>query len=165
MLQHPVLKLLLGGHHAGHRLDNQVVPGTVGVRPLASERGVLAVDDARVQPGQGVVVHAQLGSHVGPVVDQGHVHLRDVAAQNVLRFGGGEVQGEAALTPVVGQEGTALRGGEGLRVTPGVAPRRFNLDDLGPHVGQQHTGQRTGDNLGKLDYLYALKRAGHDVPP
>ena len=165
MLGDAVGDLALGGGDAGHGLDDDVVAGTVGVGAVVTEGGTLAVDYGRVDGGQGFVVDAQAAGHVGAIVGQDDVGLLGEAADDGGGGGFGEVQGHGTLAPVVGDEGAALGGQDGLGVAPEVAPGGFDLDDAGAHVGQQHAGGGRGDHGGELDDVDAVQRAGHRAVP
>ena len=83
VLGNAVDDLALGGGDAGHGLDDDVVAGAVGVGPFVAERGTLAVDDGRVDGGQGLVVDAKASGDVGPVVGEDDVGLLGETADDV----------------------------------------------------------------------------------
>ena len=70
------------------------------------------------------------------------------------------VQGDAALVAVIGLKvravQTALEGAEGVS-----AVGRFDLDDVGTQIGQQHARSRSGDERALLDDLDALQDFDH----
>ena len=160
VLRNAVGHLALAGGDARHCLDDDVVAGAVGVRPAMSESGTLAVDEGRVDGGQGFVVNAQPPGYVGAVVGEDDVGLPGEAAHDGGGFGAGQVQRYRAFAPVVGQKRAAFGGQHGLGVAPQVAPGRFHFDHIGAHIGQQHTGGGRGDHRGKLYHVDAVKGAG-----
>ena len=46
-----------------------------------------------------------------------------------------------------------------MRGSPRVAVWRFDLDDLGAHVGEDLTGERAGDEVAELDDFDAFERS------
>src|ERR1700720_2059696 len=42
---------------------------------------------------------------------------------------------------------------------------RFDFDDVGALVGEDHRRHRTGDHLGEVDYADAVERSGHRGGP
>jgi hypothetical protein len=77
-------------------------------------------------------------------------------------FGVLQVQRHAALAAVAPQEGAALVGQlrQFRRVAAQVvaAPGRLDLDHVGTQVGQEHRGQRAGDEVREVDDAHALQR-------
>ena len=68
-----VIQLAEAGHQAGGRLDDDVVAGAIRPRPLATEGGVVRVDNVGLDGADGLVVEAELRGDVGTVVDHHHV--------------------------------------------------------------------------------------------
>ena len=138
----------------------------MGVGPATAVGGKLAIHQARVDGRQPLVANAQLFRHIGAVVHQNDVDLLDQAGQDLLCLRLGQIEGQAALAPVVGHEGAAfglwmIRGREALREAPRLAPGRLDLDDVGAHFGQDPPGQRPGDDLGKVGHPHAFKGTRH----
>ena len=156
MLGHPIYDLPLGRYQSGHGLDYDVIAGKQPLRPLASEGGVVAIDETGILPRQGLVVHAQLVRDIRAIVGDNHVHLRQQLVHYLLPFPATEVQREASLAPVDGQEGAALQGHELLVKTPGVSPRRLHLDDIRAHIRQEHPAEGGGYHLGQFEDLDSI---------
>ena len=151
----------LAGGNAGHRLNDDVVAGALGIGPMVSKSGAFAVDDGGVDGGEGFVIYAQPPGDIGAVVGENNIGAFGEAADDMARIGSGEIEGERAFAPVVGHKGAPLGRQHGLGIAPEVAPRRFHLNDAGAHIGQQHTGGGGGNHGGELHHLDALQRAGH----
>ena len=148
--RHAVLYLALSRHKPGHCLNYQIVAGTVAVRSAASERGVIAVDEARVDGGQRFVVYAQLGGNVRAGVDDHRVNVGNhlVDYRHALRRR--HIERQAALAAIQRHIGLGLFGDELERKPPRFAFERLYLDDVGAHVGEQHPPEGAGDYLGEL---------------
>ncbi len=102
----------------GHRLGDQVVPGPVGVRAGLAEAGDAGVDQPRVEPGEGLVVDAEPLRHARAEVlhhDVGRPH-QPVERRQVL--GRLQVEADAALVPVQGEEGAAVLAVDGIPPGP-----------------------------------------------
>ena len=82
-------------------------------------------------------------------------------------IGGFQVQYDAALVSVAGQ----VKGGHvGVlanrpQAPVGIAPRRLDFNDIGPHVAQHLAGQRPQHDAGKFHHLNAMQRSGHQLSP
>ena len=94
-------------------------------------------------------------------VDDDHVDVRGHLVNDVNGLRVGEVQGQAALAAVQRHVVLGLVGHEPMRVSPGFALNGLHLDDVRAHVGQQHSSERPGDDLGELEYLDSGQRSGH----
>ena len=146
-----------------------------GVGPQVAQRPGLAVGGYRShhQPGvvaaQRVVVQSQALHHAwGEVLDD-DVALRRQPPGQRHRLGPRGVEGDAALSPVdVVEHGVLFR----VRLVADDRPAQahivhaltgFDLDDLGPHVGQDHPRHRPGQHPAEIQYAVALKGAGRRV--
>ena len=159
LLWHAIGYLVLGRHETGHCLRDDVVSGAHAVRTFPPVGGILAIYEARVYRGQRFVVYAEVVRHVGTVVDDDDIGVRNQAIDDIAPFLPGEVQGQAALASVEAHERLALAGFNGEGMPPRVAPGRFNLDDVGAHVGKQHAAERSGDDFSELDNFDAIQSA------
>ena len=114
---------------------------------------------------ESLVVDAEASGDVGAVVGEDDVGLLGETTDDIGGFGFGEVEGHGALAAVVGHEGPAIGGQDGLGVAPEVAPGRLDLDDAGAHIGKEHTRRGGGDHGGKFDDVDAVQGAGHGANP
>ena len=69
-----------------------------------------------------------------------------------------EVKGDRALAAI--QRGEILAEAVGVRrpVPQHVAVLRLDLDDVGPHIGQQHSAKRAGGDIAEFGHEDAGKR-------
>ena len=94
--------------HAAERLRHRVIGGPVGVGAVAPEAGDRSVDEPRVRVAEHFVGKAQPVEHaVAEIVDQ-HVGLLDQIEQDLLAARRAQIEREAALVAVVGDEMAAV---------------------------------------------------------
>ena len=78
---------------------------------------------------------------------------------------------DRALAAVVELEAVLDRRGlleahrAGVEVPPGIAPRRLDLDHVGPEVGEQRRGRGRRQPRRRLDHADARQRSRHRTPP
>ena len=145
--------------------DGDVEGRQVDVRPLQSHPRDAGVD----QPGeggvQGAIVQARALQGAGSHVGDEDVGVPQYGEQGLAALGRGNVEGHAALAPVLhGEDGIA--GGLGaLREegTGGVSSQGLHLDHIGTPVGHDRGTARRGDPGGQLDDLQSLQK--HGFPP
>ena len=156
-----VFDFSFAGHQSGHGLHDQVVTRPVGVRPLASEGCVVAVDDLRVDRRQRFVVDAEFCRHVGSGIDDHNVDIRDHLAYDIRCFGSCQVQWQAALASVERHKRLAFAGDELECQPPGFALQGFDFYYVGAHVGEEHATKGACDDLGELQDFDTVERSGH----
>jgi hypothetical protein len=94
------------------------------------------------------------------VLDQA-VGLLNQLDERLLAGAGLEVEFDAALVAVHHHEGGRFAVNVRRQEAAGiVAIGPLHLDHVRAHVGQHQPGNRTGHDVGQLDDLHALKRAG-----
>src|SRR3981189_267311 len=127
-----------------------------------------APEDGRARPGVGVardpVAKAEAIEHaVTEIVDQ-HVGLPHELQDNLLALRRAQVEREAALVAVIGNEMAAVASAaEAAERIAAVAV--LDLGHRGAEVGEQHPGKRAGDHGGELDDPDALERRHGQCPP
>ena len=100
---------------------------------------------------------------VAEIVDQ-HVGLLDQVEQDRLAARGAQIEREAALVAVVGDEMAAIEAA--AKIAERIAAFRIlDLDHRGAEIGQQHAGERPGDHGGQFDDPYAVEHAAHLSSP
>ena len=156
------------GHAAAGPTARHVVPTDIGHRALGAPAGAAHVDDVGVDCPDVVDVDPQLGADGRQVRRHEDVRRADDGGQGLASAVGGQVTGDAALAPVGDLNegvGSAAAEVEHVEQRPlRVAVGRFDLDDVGPEVGQHGAGGRHEGPVGHLDDAHSLQRASHDVP-
>src|SRR6267142_2480706 len=149
-----------GAHDAAHALRDQVIAAARGVRARLPVAGDRAVDQPRVERRQRLVVHAEARGDAGPVVLDEDVGGRHQLLQDGDALGALEVEYEAALVAVDGQEGRRDTG-RGLEIHRAgrLAPGRLDLDDVGAHVGEEHRAEGARHHLRLIEDAQALQRS------
>ncbi len=140
---------------AGERQVIDVVGRVVAVGAVLAETGEGAVDDARVDLADRLVVAAEPLHDAGAEAFDNHVCAGGELLEDRLAFGGLEVQREAPLVPVdVGEGRPAL-----VVQDVGLAVGRRGLDfqDVGPHVAQQHRAELARRHARQLQDLDAVQ--------
>src|SRR5262245_4447014 len=94
-------------------------------------------------------------------IDDEYVGPRDKFLQNLLRAGRLQVERDAALVavgkmPLIGVICRRLRR-DLVPISPGVAARRLDLDDVGAEVGQDHRGAGRRNEAREVNYLQSGK--------
>src|SRR4029453_1469194 len=92
-------------HDAGHRLELAVEGRGRSLRPGTAEPGDGAVDEARVEGRQRLVAEAEAVHDAAAEVLPHHVGTDHEARADLDRLRTAQVEGEAALVAVHGQEG------------------------------------------------------------
>ena len=129
-------------HHLG-RLVQQVAPFVgSGKEPLDA-----AVEQSRPDPLHGLEAETHALQHFGAVVVDDHVGRAQEARERVPATRRLEVQGDAALVAVEGQEIPLVAAAE-----PGLvaAARALHLDDVRAQRGEDEAGGGTGDDVAEL---------------
>ena len=115
-------------------------PGAVAIRPALPETGDAGVDQARVDRLQRLVVDAEAGFHVGPIVLDHDIRLAHQLAEDLDPFRRFQIQRQTALVAVqVLEIGTVARTAEPFARTG----RRLDLDHLGAPIGELAHRRRT----------------------
>ena len=136
----------IGGSSAGHGAAR-------------TEAGEVAVDQARVDGGERLVVDAEPLSDAGAVVDGDDIDLREHSVEELAAFLGGQVDREAALSSVEGLEAFALTRDDGTRGAIRVASERFDFDDVRAKIGEEDAVEGHGDDERELEDSNAIEWA------
>ena len=146
-------------HDARLALHDEIVAGARGLGAALAEARDGAVDQARVQLAKGVVAEAQPRHGAGPEVLQHHVGLGHEPTEDGLSVGRFHVEGQALLVAVDGEKVRRLAAGEGRPAARVVPLARFlDLDDLRPHVPQDHRAERAGEHARQVEHADARER-------
>jgi hypothetical protein len=127
-------------------LGRDVEAGELSLGAAAAPARGVGVDDAGVDAPQVVVANAEALGDAGPEVVHSHVGALGQPRRYLLSLLRLQVEGDAALAPVVGQEVGAEALGliqQGHVAAQVAQERRLDFGDLGSHVGQGHGGLGT----------------------
>ena len=145
-------------HQAAVGLDNQVVSGHVGHGSGAPVTGDGAIDNIRVDGGHGVVAQPHAVQGAGPETLHHHVGLGRQPQNDVNPFLLLQVEAQAALVAVEGQELGALavpEGGPRAGLVPQVG--LLDLDDFRAHVPHHHGAERSRQSTGQVNNFDAFQ--------
>ena len=119
---------------AGEREVVHVVGGVVAVGPVLAETRERAVDQPRVDRGEGRPVAPEARHHARPKALEDDVRRRRQAVEERPALRGLEVESDAPLVAVDEREGRPPR-------VLDRRLRRLDLDDVGAHVGEEHRAE------------------------
>ena len=138
-----------------HSLRDLIEAWAVAIRPALPKAGNAGIDQARVDRLQRLVVDAEPGLYIGPVVLDDDIRVPHQLAEDLDPLGCLEIQRQAALVAVqVLKIGTVTRTAETF-AGPG---RRLDLDHLGAPIGELAHRRRTGADAGQVEDLEPGKR-------
>src|SRR5262249_37842618 len=121
-----------------------------------AEAGDRAIHEPRIERAKGIIAEPETLHRAGPEVLQHDVRLADQLSQDVLAFRSFHVEGEALLAPVHGHEVGRLATDERRPPARVVAlGRLLDLDDLGPHVTEEHGAEWAGEDPREVDDTHA----------
>jgi hypothetical protein len=155
-------------HHAGHGLHHEVVARALGIGAVLPEAGDRAVNEARVEGAQALVVQPVLLQAPDLEVLHHDVGLQCHLLDERLALGRGHVDGDRALVAVAGREIAGLRGVVALGVLQkGRAPLArvvtqagaLHLHHIGPQVGQHLGAPGASEHAGEVEHLDARQGA------
>ena len=156
---------LVGGavhaHEPAHRLRDEVKGGPVDIGPGGAE----AVDAGHDQPGieavQFLLREAHPRQHAGAEVFDQHVGGFQKPGQRLPPLVGIKIQHHGFLVAVEARE--IPRKAVLVMALPAhrIACGAFDLDDLRPHIPQQHGTERPGQHAGQVDHPDPVQRRLH----
>jgi hypothetical protein len=130
---------------AGAGGEVEIVPGPVAVRSVLAEPGDRTVNDPRIDGPDGLVADAQPVDRAGAEALDDDPGGAGELEEKVAPGRGLEIEGDALLARVQGQEIGALAVDEGRHRADVVAGLEvLDLDDLGAKVGQEQRAERAG---------------------
>ncbi len=157
-------------HQAADALDDEIVAGSWRIRPVLPETGDRAIDKARVDRLEAVIVEPVfLQSADLEILDQ-HIGRRDQLAHRLRALRRGEIHGDRALAAIGGmviggrQVLAVMAHDEGRTPFAGVvtAVGVLDLDDVRAEIGEHLPAPGPGEDAGKFNHAYALERRfGH----
>ena len=146
-------------HQPAHRLDHQVVAGDRRAALSGAEPVDRGVHHRGVGGVHGVVVQSEPPQPAGLEVLDDDIGAGGELLGQPQVLGVAQVQGDGALVAVdaevVGRHVVADRRHPGAGVVPGWG---LHLDDLGPHVGQQHRRVGAGEDAGEVRDQDSIQR-------
>ena len=135
------------------------------IGPVLAEPGDAAIDDARIDLAQALIVDAELGLDVGAEVLDHDVGLRGEALEHLEALRVLQVERHRALVAVQILEVRAMA--RAARLLAGrVLQQRIDLDDIGAPVGELPHAGRPRTDAGEVEHGEAGKglrgaREGH----
>ncbi|MNT15363.1 hypothetical protein D3C72_1504130 [compost metagenome] len=135
-------------HHAGDPLRDLVQTRALVVRTILPEPRYAAIDDARIDLAQRLIVDAQLELHVGAIVFNHHIGLAHQVQKQRPPLGMLQVQRHAALIAVRVLVIGELRGTAGLVVL--LVAGFLDLDDRGAPIRELAHRRRPGTHPGQV---------------
>ena len=148
-------------HDPAERLHERFVAGAVLPGSGPPERRDRAVDEPGVDRGQRVVAQAEALHRARPEILDEHVRALHQIAEDVGALRGLEIERQIALVAIDDQVRRRLpalvrRPGARLVARAGV----FHLDDVGPHVGQEHAAEGPRQDTREIDDADTVEREG-----
>ena len=151
-------------HVAAVSLNDQIERRLLPQRPGFAESGDADGDDLGVDRLQRVVIDPKPDEHAGAEVVYDHIRLLDEAAHYVFALIALEVEDNALLASIHEQVNGAvvfIRGDVGVACS--VAGVRFDLDDVGPEVGQDDATEVAGDHPTELEDGDPFEQRSHEI--
>src|SRR4029078_3607484 len=133
--------------HIYDRLD----ASAAAIGPGLAEARYRGVDDKRLHRLHGSGPEPELVERARPGRLQEHIRSARKLQQDLDGLWPLEIEHEAALVAVERDKAHALAVADRRRRTAHVALRRFYLDHVGAHVGEQRAGKRARDEIRELD--------------
>ena len=154
-----------GAVQAGQGADGRSVGAQVPQRPVLPGGRYGRHHDVRLDGAERFVTQAQAIHYARGEVFNHHVAFGDQAFRQFHSLGFTDVQGYAKFAPVdVVKHRVLFRirlvahdGAAHPHIVEALA--RFDLDDLGPHVGQRHAGDGAGQHPAEVQHTIAGQRA------
>ena len=138
--------LACDAHHPAHGLSDKVIAGPVGIGTILTKARDRAIDQARIDRRQGLIVEAVTLQPANLEVLNDNIGLRRQFADQVRPLEIGKIYGQRPLIAVGRQVIGALarhrlarvQRGDGRTPGAGIVPpaRRLNLDHIGPEIGE-----------------------------
>jgi len=145
---------------AAAALDDVVKSGTAGEWAVLAVAVCRAVDEARVDLAQALPSEAEPRHRLRTHIVHQNVALPDQRQQHRRRFLLFQIEHERAFVAVEIEKDMAhLAMPRGSGIAHDVAVRRFDLDDVGPEIGEDLRRQRPEDDRGQIENLDPRERS------
>jgi hypothetical protein len=152
------------GHEAAHPLGDLIDAGPVPIRPVLPEAGDAAVDQARIDRAQALVVDAESALHVGAVVLHDDVGVLRQPLEDGHPVGLAEVQRDALLVAVQVLEIEPVT--IAAHTVAGAAAGHLDLDRRGAPIDELPHAGRAGPRPGQVEHrepAEGKRRGAHDL--
>ena len=151
-------------HKPAHRLGDEIEGGPVAIGSAGAKAGEAATDQRGVQRLEPSPVKAHRRHDPGSEILDQHIAARDQLFEHRAAITAAQIQGQRALVAVERREIPAQPVPHRPLPAHRVARARgFDLDHLGPHIGQDHRAERPGQNARQIDHADTRQR--HAPPP
>ena len=145
-------------HHTGTGLDGEVEAAFGATRAVLSEGRDRAIHQRRLARTEPVPAQTQALHRAGPAVLYQHIGIQHQLPAQVALLRVFQIQQHRLLAPVDGREVLAEALAQRRPLPHRVAFGRFDLDDPGTEVRQQHAAERARRHMAELDHLDAVQR-------
>ena len=147
-------------HQAAHSLGHQVKAAPVAVGAGGAKPGNGAVNQAGLDLGQFPIAQLQPLHNAGAKVFHHHVGVLQQSPEHLPARLFPQVQGQAALVAVQRQKAGRPAAIKGRPHPPGIvaAIGLLNLHHVRAHIGQQHSANRPGHDLGQIQHFHTGQR-------
>ena len=158
-------------HQPAHPLRHQVKPAPLRVWPGAAKPRYAAIDQRRFQLPQLPIAQPQPRHHPRPKILHHHIGPCRQPAKNRLPPLVPQVQRQTPLVPIQRQKPRRRpAGGQTRPHPPRIIPalRLLNLDNIRPHIRQQHRADRPRHYLRQIQRHHPIQRTlprHHTFPP
>src|SRR3989454_4616306 len=150
------------GQQAGERLEVDVVPREIFVRPILAVSREGAVDQLRIPHREGIVVRAQTSHDAGPELLHDDVRAACEFSEDFLPLDGLQVDRERTLPAVHHREGIRDLVDEWRHRSHVVAELRvLDLDDVRAEVAQELRAERPREEAREIQDRDALEGRRH----
>jgi hypothetical protein len=156
-------------HDAAHALDHEIVARTLRIGAGLAEAGDRAINELRIDGFQAFIVEAVFLEASDLEVLHHDIGFGGQIAQQLLAFGLRHVDGDRLLA-AIGGEVIGRIAARSIRIgDEGRAPASrivtfaglFDLDHLGPEIGEDLGGPGAGQHPGKVEDADILERPSH----
>ena len=144
------------GHQSAHPLGDLIDPGPIAVGPALPEAGNAAVDQARVDGTQALVVDAETPLDVRPVVLHHDIGRLRQLLEDRHPFRLSQVQGHGALVAMQVLEVEAVA--VAAHAIPRPSAGHLDLDGPSAPIHQLPNAGRAGPSAGKIEHREAPQR-------
>ncbi len=147
------------GHDTAHRLDDVIVGGAMGQRPVLAETGNADIDQARIERFHAFEIDAQTRRDARPEILDKNIGLLDQSEQQfaaLIRF---QIERDALLAAIDQHEIAALAAdmrGKGAGIVAMIG--NFDLGHRCTEIAQHGRAQRPRKHARQIQHLYSIQR-------